>query len=48
MVGNYFIKKIICSKCKKIKYVTEFDYNIFTKEYTKMCKNCLSEKKDAK
>jgi len=45
---NYLMKKIICLKCKECKYVTEFDYNFFTKEYNKICKKCLSEKKDEK
>lgn len=48
MTGNYFMKKIICSKCKESKYITEFYYNYFTKEYNRICRKCLSEKKDAK
>lgn len=40
------MKKIICSKCKESKCVTEFYYNIFTKKYDKICVKCLSEKKN--
>lgn len=38
------IKKRICNICKERKYVTEFDYNFFTKEYSKICKKCNSKK----
>lgn len=45
---THLIKKRCCIKCKEYKYVTEFDYNIFNKEYSKKCKKCLQDEKNAK
>lgn len=43
------IKTKLCNCCKNIKYVTEFNYDYFTKKYNKNCKNCeIIKKKDSK